>query len=902
MPSTTMIFPPQIEQALKLTSGAKYLKCALQVNPWTYLQRNHKKSEFADEASYNAAIVAACLEQGIEVIGLTDHHDPTTIEGLRRAAEAAGITVFPGFEIAASDGVHFLCLFEPGTSKDQLLIELGGMGVTSQGDTYVTSTSHDSCALPKHCHERGAICIAAHVCNDKGLLKDLNGQACINAWKSPDLLVVAVPMRPKELTDRAKREILTGQNAEYNHGRPGGRPPTCIHAGDVDAPEHLSEPSRWTWIKMSERTVEGLRYAFLDGESRVRSSFDENPTEHPEVEVIAFTGGFLGGGAIHFSPNLNALIGGRGTGKSTVVEAIRFALDVDAPTERGRKEHQSIVKGVFKAGTKVSLLVKVTRPTMRRYAIERSVGQAPVVFDEDGERLDLTPRDLFPNIDLYGQREISDMANDGEGRRRVLDRFRTLDEAHQRTRERLLRLLKESREAIEKACEGQSRLEERLNALPGLIEQRAQYQKLELDRKLASKNILERERRVFKDYVGRINSIDERIKAAAEDLTVDAAFLSETALAPFPSYELLSGLRAPLAALEMELTQGFQNLEEALARAYEAAKPINESWKERERRVEEAYQAALRELQREKVDGSEYVLVEKRILELEPLKAQVGVLEARHKALQEERTGLVTAWEAHQRDELSTYERAAKKVTKKLEKQVKIRVESDGGREALETLLREHVGGNLGAALNRINSIPEFTMAHFADVCSAGVSQLMERYGVSETIAQKIAAQAPRLPMLIQEAEAKVRTDIELNVSAEGQPEEWRALDRLSMGQKATALLLVLFLEGDTPLIIDQPEDDLDNRFIAERVVKTIRVEKHRRQFIFSTHNANIPVNGDAELIVAMQPAPADADGSARLLPSAMGALDAPEIKKQVELILEGGREAFEGRRRRYDF
>jgi len=127
-------------------------------------------------------------------------------------------------------------------------------------------------------------------------------------------------------------------------------------------------------------------------------------------------------------------------------------------------------------------------------------------------------------------------------------------------------------------------------------------------------------------------------------------------------------------------------------------------------------------------------------------------------------------------------------------------------------------------------------------------------------------------------------------------------VEALSTGQKATAVLLLLLLESDAPLIVDQPEDDLDNRFITEGIVPRIREEKRRRQFIFSTHNANIPVLGDAELIVGLSAAGETDAGQVSIAPEHSGSIDRRSVRELVEEILEGGREAFERRRRKYGF
>jgi ABC-type cobalamin/Fe3+-siderophores transport system ATPase subunit len=127
-----------------------------------------------------------------------------------------------------------------------------------------------------------------------------------------------------------------------------------------------------------------------------------------------------------------------------------------------------------------------------------------------------------------------------------------------------------------------------------------------------------------------------------------------------------------------------------------------------------------------------------------------------------------------------------------------------------------------------------------------------------------------------------------------------RDLAELSSGQKATALLLLLFAQGGRPLVLDQPEDDLDNRFVYEDVVSLLRDEKgvadpaRRRQIIAATHNANIPVNGDAELVLSL----ADDGGHCQVRTRA--SIDDPTVREEIRTVLEGGAEAFRRRAEKY--
>lgn len=127
---------------------------------------------------------------------------------------------------------------------------------------------------------------------------------------------------------------------------------------------------------------------------------------------------------------------------------------------------------------------------------------------------------------------------------------------------------------------------------------------------------------------------------------------------------------------------------------------------------------------------------------------------------------------------------------------------------------------------------------------------------------------------------------------------EFKKMDDLSKGQRATALLLLLLGASNAPLVIDQPEDDLDNRFVYDAIVTNLRSLKGKRQIIASTHNANVPVLGDAELIVALE-----GDGqNGRAAADGIGSLDDVAIRSHVENVLEGGPAAFNARQHLYGF
>jgi len=229
-------------------------------------------------------------------------------------------------------------------------------------------------------------------------------------------------------------------------------------------------------------------------------------------------------------------------------------------------------------------------------------------------------------------------------------------------------------------------------------------------------------------------------------------------------------------------------------------------------------------------------------------------------------------------------------------------VTSAGNRESLFELIRNEIGGRMSEAIESLQNARELSLTRFVEACRSGSEALRTSYRLTSGQAERLASSESEVLMRIEELELASTTEIHLNIAPTDTPPVWQSLNDLSTGQKATAVLLLLLLESSAPLIIDQPEDDLDNRFITEGIVPRMREEKQRRQFIFSTHNANIPVLGDAELIVGLSAASGVDGVRARIAPEHTGSIDSRSVRELVEEILEGGREAFETRRRKDGF
>jgi len=892
-----------IAAALNLSAGAEFHKCALQINPHHYSVTYRGRPSGLDEANYVSALLDKAEELEITVLAVTDHNHVGGVDSIRSAAKDRGIHVFPGFELSSTEGIHVLCLYPPESTGATLERFLGEFGIraTEPSSSLCDKSFSQLLALVR---AQGGMSIAAHVENDNGLFKVLHGQSRMRAWQDENLYAIQVRGSIQDLPVDI-RQIVQNRNADYARAL---APETnlaiaAVNARDVASPDDLANPSASCWIKMSEISIEGLRQAFLDPGSRIRLHSEPPPEERSELVAIGWQGGFLDGTAIRFNSNLNVLVGGRGAGKSTVIESLRHVLGLEPLGEETQTIHTGIIRNVLRNGTKVSLVVRTHRPSPRNYRIERTIPNPPVVRDAlSGNVLNVTTDDIFHGVEVYGQHEISELTKSPEKLTRLLSRFVRKDDSVVGRKRELRRELERSRTRLVATSKELDDIEERLDALPGLEETLTRYQEAGLEEDLKEQSLLVREERVLDTVSERLQPFRSCLDELRQELPIDRAFLSPKALQDLPGREILNDADQVLRQLNTDLEEISRAFDVALVAADRGIRGIQERFATRRVTVQAAYENKLRQLQKARIDGEEFMRLRRRIEELRPLKDRQTALNRVRAEHDEGRRTLLVEWEEVKAEEFRALERAGKRVTRNLKGRVRVRVKFGGNREPLFQLLRDEVGGRLSETISTLRRVENLSLSEFVQSCRQGAVYLETEFRIVSAQAERLAKASEATLMQVEELDLPSTTSIELNTAALGEPEDWQTLDQLSTGQKATAVLLLLLLESDAPLIVDQPEDDLDNRFITEGVVPRMREEKRRRQFLFSTHNANIPVLGDAELILGLS-ASGEADGGgATVAPEHMGSIDARPVRELVEELLEGGEHAFERRRRKYGF
>lgn len=874
---------------------ARFWKCALQVNPHSYTQSYQGHDHGMDAESYASALRDLCLEEGVHVVGLADHGSVDKSELVRSVLTETGIVVFPGFEVATSEKAHWVCLFSETTTHQQLVGHLAQLGKPPTDDVRekVRPLNLTGQQLLSKVAELGGFCYGAHVTSQNGLLhRRLN-----NLWTDPSLRAAQLPGGVDDLPQEY-RPIALNQNPDYRRERRMA----LINAKDVAVPQDIRDPSASTFIKMTRPCFASFLMAFKDSRSRVRLASELTDHYYSQIKSVRIEGGYFDGLSATLSDHLNTVIGGRGTGKSTLLECLRYALDVPHKgSDAARLGDQIVRANLGKAGGRVVVDLVSESNYMKAYKVVRRFGEPPRVIDENNDESNLHPfRDLLPRVEIYGQNEIYELARSPDELARVLDRFLP-DSAEQRSKlESVYRRLKENGERLLKALESCDEIEAQIEKLPKLEEQVRHFKEQGLEEKLKQVPLLEKEKQLEPRIRSELARVQEGLRQFEESLP-DLVFLSDKALEALPHSELLRRARQILEVLNGESQDVLREVRRAIAEAESEMSRVLDELRSEVKVSDTVLEKEFAKLPamagRVGPDvGRAYQGLLREIEKIRPAQTRLRTVESLVKELRQSRRNLLGEISDLRSARTAAKQTAVKHLNQRLKGKLRITVVPDGLRQPLRSFLQglPGVGPKKTGWIDRAQGLTVMGLA--AAAREGGEVLLKKQWGMTQGVAETLGSMAAASLYELESIDVEDQVSIELNVSHEG--ELYRSLDQLSTGQKCTAILHLLLLENSDPLLMDQPEDNLDNAFIAERIVQELREAKTERQFLFATHNANIPVFGDAEWIGVCHATGEHAD----MPEEGQGSIDIPEIRDSVANILEGGREAFMQRKEKYGF
>jgi len=840
--------------------------------------------------------VDATLKAKLEVAAITEHNSVEFLPHLQAAAKDR-LILFPGVEVSTGDGYHVLCLFEPGTQAKDIQPFLNKLGIESGNERYDDGKvrSADSewtfSKVLEEVERRQGVCIAPHVRREKGLLHSATaGDLRVRAWTDPRLLAVEddrVELKPGSFAD----DCMLNRRDSYKRERPPAR------VWGSDAKSYKDIGSSQTFIKMAEPSIEGLRQAFLDPESRIRHPDQYDLAARDRIVSIAWDGGFLNGESLNPAEQLTCLIGGKGTGKSTVVESLRFAFDIEAPAGLGKTQYDKLVENALPPGTRVDVIFELRDGT--RYFLTRTSGQRPDLRDADDNAIDLRPAEILDPA-IYSQGQILETARQPLAHLGLLDSFIEADLAGlQRDEERILGDLEENTQRLTTALGQEEKREQDASRIAHLEKARKAFDKKGISARTELRRQLDQEERLVESALAELDEMRETLDSLEIFSEAPPLFTEKLPHAKIwkqllPAWKTLSDKAGKFDA---DVRSAIADLRERLV---EIQKPDSD-WSRAVRKKQEEVAKVYRELQEEypDIDLAQFERIDR---ELDDLRLRVGdpsELTDKISALRSERKDLLKSLTENRRKQFRSRDELATNLTNALDGAVRIEVEFQGHRAALVEELTNLKTGSKGDVLRELAKHPKCTPESLGDALLSGPETLHKDFELTKAQAAKLTDKISLENKLkIQQLAIPDRVTIEFNLAEPGETPRYRDLTRLSVGQKATSILLILLAQEKRPLVIDQPEDDLDNRFVFKDVVERVRKVKDQRQLILATHNANIPVLGDAELIAVLEAEESGGKPTGRVEDT--GSIDSSSIKRAVTLILEGGREAFRRRQEKY--
>lgn len=616
------------------------------------------------------------------------------------------------------------------------------------------------------------------------------------------------------------------------------------------------------------------------------------------LKSVEISGGFLPGLSLQFPRGLTCIIGPRGSGKSTLAEALRYGIG-----GIGRASDAALAQ----ANLGASLVTLTTAPQIGElgYTIRRAFKQPAALVTSEGksiESLDLD-RGTFLPLDAYSSHEIEAIANEtlGEKRRALLDdlredEFREIMLVLAESRRALdanadavgacRRLIRDLTEQIEEIGDAKSRLAA-LPPAPGgaistqLVRFTQELQATDADIRDLDDLIVRLEN--WKASVGKFGDEQKRrfLKPAARESSVNKQLVLQ-------AWETIVGLSA----------FSENHLKELISKIDATIGTLSHHRGEIEK-VKAHQTAQTSQLQQENsVAGQsirERTAAEQAVEKLVNLEKRRSDERTKLKELLDVRGALKGAY-LLKREKVSTLrETIANELQKKIGEGVRLRLLRNADSLAYKEMLLQGLRGarvrNHDEILSGLMQVRPEQLAQVIQENDLDEFEALMSFGRERSSKILESFRASLNPLEMEIIEIEDRVSIELNVSNAANP-HFKDAAELSQGQKCTALLPLLLSRREMPLLIDQPEDNLDNHFIYETVVAAVRRLRDVRQMIFITHNANIPVLGEANLIVVM-----NSDGKKGYVQK-IGSLD--ECRDEIIDLLEGGKKAFEQRSRRY--
>lgn len=835
--------------------------------------RADKEFVFSGDENYYYSDYVSELDEKQINIGIITNHNKFNFEeykALSKTASKKEILLLPGVELSikeGSNGIHTLIVFNPdewlenGTDYINRFLTTAFANIPHP-ENQNTRCKYDLFGVIQELEnmDKDYFIVFAHVEQKCGIINECDGGMITTLFSKSDVRKRVLGMQKIRTRDNI---LKLSQWLKYDIPFVEGSDPKSI--------DEIGKDDNATYLKIGEMSFNSVKYALQDFKNRGFKTVETH--QHGYIKAASFKGGKLDGLTINFSNELNTLIGIRGSGKSSVLEVIRYALGLTL-TSIDKQYKDDLVKNILGSGGQISL--NIIDRYGQEYEVRQILNETPSILNAEGCDLPISIKTLINNPLYFGQKDLSFTEAGYE--------FKLLEKL----------VGSKINEQAEKITEYNNQLEDLIRQLISFDKIPAQIEEIkskneDIKHKLQiyeEKGIAEKLKKQTScnTDIGNLNNIIEVIQAIISELSaVDlGSEISKIDLSQYVS-EYNPEIYSEASRITNDIIVTLKNMQKEITDVATLKKDLDsivQKLGDKVSSLKEEFAEIKREIKDDTLDPDSYVKYnndfEKNNNAIKQLEAQAKsrteIITMIKKAIRERNETLRAIFSAYQQEINSINENQS---------ELKIEIEFKGNKTQFKEDLKIFFKGT---------SISDSKYQRICDDFSDFVA-VLEDYYLNES---------EKLHAILTDGEyAKLSEKISLNYQELIKKEcpnlvkilyHDKSLEKHSIGQRASALILFILTQQDNDIIIiDQPEDDLDNQIIYKEVIHTIKEKKPYIQFIFATHNANIPVLGDAEKIIVTS----YHDDSMAV---DEGNIDCPRTHTKIVDIMEGGREAFEKR------
>ncbi len=854
---------------MEFTHGAEYIRVDFHLHTKADKQWFEYKGE---ENDFVKKYVQKLKDENVQLGVITNHNkfDKGEYDAIRLEASKVNIFILPGVELNIADGskgIHTLIVFSPEewlqNGNDYINKFLITTSPVDDNDfKYKNGRSKDNFVetlkLLKEYNKKYFI-ILAHVNQDNGFFEEL---------KSRKIDFGNEPLFQENVLGLQK--VRTNNKDILKQAFPN-KLPAFVEGSDPKNIEEIGKGEK-CYLKLSDFNFEAVKFALIDYQNR---GFKEIPKqENAFIKSIKYIGGKLDGKEICLNASMNNLIGIRGSGKSSVLETIRYALDIELTENTSDNDYKNgLIDTVLGSGGEI--FVEIIDKQGDFYIIQKRLNENSEIYKDEELVPNLKPEHLINQPLYFGQKDLSSIG-DIQTTKAFISRLvgKSIIEYQQKSDETAyqIRTKINSLEKINKDLQKETDVKSKIAELELKIEN---FKKFGIVEKLEKET-------VFNKDESRINHVKKSVKQLITDLS---EFIKEKSdfenLKNFKSKEnqdILDKLTKIVEEIEKKVTINFIKEIKEIEKFYDKIKTEDILFKQKKETLLEEFSKIKRDLKLPaEIKADDY---QKFKTSLENYNLQLKELEKKaiqKKQIKTEINNQLKILKQNWKTEFDIIYNEIEKVNN-YQKNVQIKPFFKGDKENFAKFIRDLVRGS-NIRMNKINELTE----QYEDLIDLYLDFENEIVDTPDWFEEQLYNNLSDF--------LTYRVPNTFEIEYNGKP-----LINHSLGQRASALIVFLLSLHENDLImIDQPEDDLDSQTIYNEVISELKKLKNSTQFIFATHNPNIPVLGDCEQVLVC-----DYDSINEKINVTFAGIDNKDIQQKIVDIMEGGKTAFEERKIKY--